>query len=152
MKQKTMYKGFLFPAILSLLLFLGNFTTNAAPMQDAKALAENHIIVYYFHSDFRCLSCHRIEQYTKEAVEMYFSSELDAGKLIFKPLSIDKKENRHFINDYQLYTKSVILSMIKNGKEIKHDNLSEVWNYLRNKESFFNYIKDEVNKYLKEIE
>lgn len=152
MDPETMRKWFLFSAILSLLLFFGNFISNAASMQDAKDLPKNHIIVYYFYSNFRCYSCYRIEQYTKEAVEKYFSSELDTGKIIFKPLNIEKEENRHFINDYQLYTKSVVLSLIKNGKETKSDNLSRVWNYLRDKECFLNYIKDEVNKYLKQIE
>ena len=31
------------------------------------------------------------------------------------------------------------------------DNLTKVWEYLRNKEAFAQYIKSEVEKYLKEL-
>jgi hypothetical protein len=111
---------------------------------------EAQIIAYYFHGNFRCPSCYRIEQYTKQAIEQYFKDEINSGDLVFKPINFDKKENKHFIKDYQLYTKSVVISLVKNGKEIKYNNLSEVWNYLGDKEQFFNYIKSEVGEYLKE--
>ncbi|MBU3933238.1 MAG: hypothetical protein KKH11_01030 [Candidatus Omnitrophica bacterium] len=65
---------------------------------------------------------------------------------------MEKKENQRFVKDYQLYTKSVVVSLVKNGEEVKFNNLEKVWHYLRNKEQFFNYIKDEVNNYLKETE
>jgi len=108
-------------------------------------------IVYYFHGNFRCAACHRIEQYTKEAVEQYFGDELDSGKLVFSPVNVEKQGNKDFVKDYQLYTKSVVLSLVKNGDEIKYINLEKVWNYLGNKEQFFSYIKSEVEKYLGEL-
>jgi len=117
---------------------------------DSKAFSAQ-VVVYYFHTTYRCFSCHKIEQYTKEAVEEYFKDKLTSGKLVFKPVNVDKKENKHFINDYQLYTKSVILSLVKDGKEVKYNNLAKVWHYFGNKQQFFNYIKSEVNKYLEEI-
>ncbi|MBN2467770.1 MAG: hypothetical protein JXD19_06425, partial [Deltaproteobacteria bacterium] len=66
------------------------------------------VVVYYFHTDFRCPSCHKIENYTKEAVEKYFGEDLESGRLIFLPINTDKEGQQHFISDYQLYTKSVV--------------------------------------------
>jgi len=111
-----------------------------------------YIVAYYFHGNFRCYSCYRIEQLSKEAIEHYFKNELDSGKLIFKAINVEEKGNEHFIQDYQLYTKSLIISLVKNGKEVEFHNLTRVWEFLGNKQRFFEYVRDEVSKYLKELE
>ncbi|MCK5161293.1 MAG: hypothetical protein KAQ99_06930 [Candidatus Aureabacteria bacterium] len=111
---------------------------------------DNQVIVYYFYGDFRCASCHKIEQYTKKSVEEFFKDALTSGELIFKPVNMDNGENRHFVDDYQLYTKSVILSLVKDGKEVKYKNLPKVWNYLGNKKQFYEYIRSEITRYLEE--
>lgn len=117
----------------------------------AETPPENFITVYYFHSNFRCVNCHNIEQYTREAVEKYFRNELSSGKIVLKVINTETAGNEHFIDDYRLYTKSVVLSLVKNGKEVKFDNLAKVWEYLRNKDAFQQYIKSEVEIYLKEL-
>ena len=136
----------------TLIFFLGiAFYSNGAVGQAEATLGNSYVAVYYFHGNFRCFSCHRIEQYTKEAVELFFNDELSSGKMVFKAVNVDKKENQRFINDYKLYTKSVVVSLVKDAKELKYDNLAKVWNYLGNRKKFFNYIKNEVNKYLEEV-
>ncbi|MBN1406096.1 MAG: hypothetical protein JW946_06215 [Candidatus Omnitrophica bacterium] len=127
------------------------FGVNAESAQNPKTKPADFVNVYYFHGNFRCTNCHNIEQYTKGTVEKYFQKELDSGKVIFKAINVEIKGNEHFADDYQLYTKSVVLSLVKNGKEIKYDNLTKVWEYLGNKAAFCQYIKSEVEKYLKEL-
>lgn len=110
------------------------------------------IVAYYFHGNSRCSNCVTIEKYSREAIEKYFVEELQNGKLEFKTFNTDKPENRHYIQDYQLYTKSLVVVLYKNNEQIKWKNLSDVWLYLRNKEKFYQYVKDEVEKFLQEIE
>jgi hypothetical protein len=110
--------------------------------------AEPKVIAYYFHGDFRCSNCHKIEQYSKEAIDKYFAKELASGELEYEIINIDKKGNGHFAEDYKLYTKSLVISRIKDGKEVEYKNLEKVWNYLGNKEAFYNYVKEEVAKFL----
>ena len=117
----------------------------------SKSADDAQIIVYYFLTNVRCSSCYKIEQYTKEAVEKYFNDELKSGMLVFKPINIEKKENQHFIKDYQLYSKAVVISMVNGGREIKYKNLTKVWQYLRDKQKFYDYIKTETSKYLDEV-
>lgn len=105
---------------------------------------------YYFHSDFRCSNCHKIEKYSKEAIDKYFAEELASGELEYEVINIDEKGNEHFAKDYKLYTKSLVLSRIKGGKEAEYKNLEKVWDYLRDKEAFYNYVKEEVTKFLEE--
>ena len=134
------------------ILIIGLVLPFACFAQETKSTPANKVEVYYYYTNFRCFSCHKIEQYTKEAIGEYFKNELRSGKLVFKPINTNKKENQHFIDEYKLYTKSVIISLVKDGEEVKYNNLSKVWDYLRNKEKFVNYIKDEVSKYLGELE
>lgn len=137
-------------AIAIVFILISSSNISAIFAEDIKA-SPDRIMVYYFHGNFRCANCYNIEHYTKEAVEKYFPKELDVGKVVFKVINVETKGNEHFTKDYQLYTKSVVLSLVENEKEIKFDNLTKVWEYLRNKDTFHQYIKSEVEKYLKEL-
>jgi hypothetical protein len=108
------------------------------------------VIAYYFHGTFRCSTCQTIEKYSKEAIEHYFATELKNGTLEFRPVNVEEAENRHFIQDYQLFTRSLVLSRNQDGKETKWTNLKEVWTHVGDKDKFFQYVKDEVEKFLKE--
>ncbi len=140
-----------------LIFFLHFFIVSSPSLLKAKNIlydqnittkTSNKVVVYYFYTNYRCYSCRMIEQYTKEAIEKFFDDELKEGKLIFKPVNIDKKENKHFIKDYQLYTKSVVISKMKDNKEVSFKNLDKVWKLLRNKEGFHSYIKEETEGFL----
>jgi len=100
-------------------------------------------IVYYFHGTVRCSSCKKIEEYTKEVFNENFKNLLE-----FKVVNVDESKNSHFITDYGLYTKSVVLSKLENGKEISFKNLDKIWYLLGNKNEFKNYIKLETQKFL----
>ncbi|PIY82591.1 MAG: hypothetical protein COX96_04845 [Candidatus Omnitrophica bacterium CG_4_10_14_0_2_um_filter_44_9] len=109
-----------------------------------------NVIAYYFHGTMRCPTCHKLEQYSKEAIETNFKDALASGKLEFKAVNIDDKGNEHYANDYQLYTKSLILSLVKDGKQMKWVNLDKIWEYVGNKQKFMDYVKSGVADLLKE--
>ena len=111
---------------------------------------ESRVIAYYFHGSFRCPTCYKLEQYSKEAIETNFKDALASGKLEFKVVNVEDKGNEHYGNDYQLYTKSLILSLVKDGKETKWENLDKIWEYVGNKQKFIDYVKVGVADFLKE--
>ena len=108
------------------------------------------VIAYYFHGAMRCPTCHKLEQYSKEAIETNFKDALASGKLEFKVVNVEDKGNEHYGSDYQLYTKSLILSLVKDGKEAKWKNLDKIWEYVGNKQRFLDYVKAGVADFLKE--
>ena len=110
---------------------------------DEKAL--KNITVYYFHGNARCSSCRKLEQYTKEAVELNFSTGPFAGRAHFSAVNIDKPENQHFIADYKLVSKAVVLQPEKGGK---WTNLDQIWLKLEDKDAFLAYIRDGIIKVL----
>ena len=115
----------------------------------SKPKETDYVRAYYFHGDYRCSNCYKIETYSKEAIDKYFAKELASGELEYEVINIDEKGNGHFAKDYKLYTKSLVISKIKDGKEVEYKNLEKVWDYLGNKEAFYNYVKEEVSKFLK---
>lgn len=110
------------------------------------------VIAYYFHGAARCPTCYKLEQYSKEVIEANFKDTLASGKLEFKVINIEDKGNEHFAKDYQLYTKSLILSLVKDGKQIKWKNLDKIWEYVGNKQRFIDYVKIQIADLLKEAQ
>jgi len=110
------------------------------------------VVAYYFHGTMRCPTCHKLEQYSKEAIETNFKDALASGKLEFKVVNVEDKGNEHYGNDYQLYTKALVLSLVKNGKEAKWMNLDKIWEYVGNKQRFIDYVKSGVADLLKEAQ
>lgn len=106
------------------------------------------IIVYYFHGTVRCSTCIKIEELTVAAVEDGFASEIRDGKIQVKVLDIDEEQNQHFESDYQLETKSVIVSQRFGETERQWKNLDRIWDYVDDEDMFVEYIKTEVKKYL----
>ena len=113
--------------------------------------ASKKFVAFYFHGNFRCANCKKIEQYSREAIEKYFAEQLKTEKLVFNVINTDLPKNKHFIEDYQLYTKSLIIAEFKDGKQISWKNLAKVWNCLNDRDKFYEYVKSEIQKYLEHI-
>lgn len=146
-----MFKKFSISIIILAALLLISFLLIVFLDKSADAQPSGQIVAYYFHGSFRCPTCYRIGQYAKEAIETNFKEELASGKIVFKTINVEERKNEHFVNDYQLYTKSLVISLVKNSKEVKYKNLTKVWEYISNKQAFFDYVKTEVSNYLKEL-
>ena len=108
------------------------------------------VIAYYFHGNYRCVSCTKIEKYSRDAIFKYFDKEIKEGFLTFKTVNTDLSENKHFLQDYQLYTKSLVLISVKNNKPLKWKNLDKVWQHLNNQNDFYKYVQTEARKFLED--
>jgi frataxin-like iron-binding protein CyaY len=117
-----------------------------------KAEDEAQVAVYYFHTKFRCQSCHKIEQLMEESLKNNFPKQLEEGSLIYKVVNVEEEGNKHFIRDYQLYAKSVVLSLRKNGEELEYKNLDKIWMCLGDKQEFSDYIREETQAFLDKLE
>jgi MFS superfamily sulfate permease-like transporter len=109
---------------------------------------DHKVIIFYFYGNVRCFTCKRIERLTKEAVKEEFGKEMKNGVVEMKAINVQEPRNNHFIKDYRLYTKSVIVSDLIQGKEERWKNLQRVWELVRNDEAFKRYVQKEVKEYL----
>lgn len=110
--------------------------------------AGNKVIVYYFHATRRCWTCKTIESYSEEAVRNGFEEQLASGMLEWKTVNVDEPENQHFVEDFQLATRTVVLVNVVDGVNKEWKRLDRVWELVRDKPAFVDYIWDNTNNFL----
>lgn len=115
---------------------------------DSLTTPAHQVIVYYFHGTKRCATCLKLEAYTTEAVDSAFAEQLKSGALVFRVVNTDSTGNEHFTDDYQLYTKSVILSDQHKGEQTRWKNLEKIWELVDDHNAYLAYIRDEIQPYL----
>ena len=120
----------------------------AGPQAGVQQNSQHKVIAYYFHTNTRCSTCIKIEQFSKEAIVKGFPDELKNGTLEMRIINYESPENRHFMQDYKLVSKSLILVNLVNGKQTKWTNLKLVWQLTGYKDAFLNYVRKEVRSYL----
>ena len=111
----------------------------------AGVVQKDKTIVYYFHGNKRCVTCKKIEVFTCDAVNKGFSEMVKEGALELRIVNLDQSANEHFVKDYQLTTRSVVLSKIKDGKEINWERLDRVWDLVDDESAFIEYVSKEIN-------
>ena len=110
----------------------------------------HYLVATYFHNTFRCPTCKKIEAFSAEAINNNFENELKNGTLVWRVINVDEPENEHFTKDYQLYSKHLIISEMKDGKEVRWKDLEKVWTNVRNEEKFEQYVTSEIKDWMKE--
>ena len=145
------------PVITWIISFMIIFTINQASADENTEMEKTeiqtparHLVVTYFHPTFRCPTCHKIEELSDKAVKSHFEDELKSGKVVWQVINVDEPENKHFIKDYSLYSKHLIVSEMKDGKEVRWKDLTEVWTYVKNDQKFDDYVKTGIADWLKE--
>jgi len=111
---------------------------------------DDRITVYYFHGDVRCETCYKLEAYAKETLDTYFANELAAGKIVWQVVNVERPQNEHFIKDYELVTKSVVLSKVRQGKELAWENLERIWQEVGDKQGYIEYVRDSISKFMED--
>ena len=130
-------------------------TASAAVEQEAPTSAPSEsrtatskVVAYYFHGNVRCMTCRSIEAYAKEAVESGFPVALEGGRIEFRVVNVEETGNGHFVQDYQLTTRSVVLVEFAADKQKRWKNLGRVWELVRRKDAFLKYVREETQDYL----
>jgi hypothetical protein len=121
-----------------------------APTVVTPSVHPHRVIAYYFHTTYRCASCRAIEAYSREAIESAFADQIKDGRILWKVVNVEIKGNEHFVKDYGLYTKSLVLVNEVRGKPAAWKNLERVWQFLQDKPKFLRYVQDETRAFLTE--
>ena len=123
----------------------GSPAGSSAPAADAPT---PQIVAYYFHGDMRCSTCRKIEAYSDEAINQGFAKELASNQMEWKVVNTDQAENKHFVKDFALVTKSVVLVEYKDDKVVRFENLGKIWQLVGDKDDFTKYVQDETKKFI----
>jgi hypothetical protein len=116
-----------------------------------KTVPEKTAVVYYFYTNTRCSSCTTIEAYTREAVAKHFTQPYKGWRVEFRGVNIEDKANEHFVQNYWLNSKAVVVQKFEGDKPLKWGLLKSVWQLLGDKEKFMDYVALETRKVIDEV-
>lgn len=106
------------------------------------------IFAYYLHGDRRCATCRKLEAYSEEALREGFPEMLKDSTLVWGTINYDRKENEHYLKDYNLFTKALVLTRVRDGNEVEWKKLDRIWDLVNNKEKFLNYVQKETETFI----
>jgi hypothetical protein len=117
---------------------------------EAKTVTENSneykntILAYYFHGNYRCHTCRTIEALAYKTINDKFAVELKAGEIVWKEINVEQTENRHFIDEFQLYSSSLVIVKKDGEKTVSWKILQDVWRLVRDENKFSEYVTNEI--------
>ena len=123
----------------------------AGPDAAAAAAELREFVAYYFHGNVRCATCRKLEAYSEEAITKGFADELASGTLAWRVVNIDEPENKHFVQDFELVTKSLVLVEYRDGEVVRFAEpraRSGSWSATRTASS--TYVRDATREFLEE--
>ena len=153
MTPKTVLRWFLLAVVIGSVAFYvwqRPAGAGSAPEQAATEvdISKASVVVTYFTTDVRCESCRTIERLSRQAIEEGFPTEVASGKVVYRVLNTDREENQHFLEEYEITNKTVIVSHQVAGKETEWENRQDVWLMLDEPTEFFAYVREPVKQYL----
>ena len=122
-----------------------------SPAASQPQTTDTKVIAYYFHLSARCVTCRAIESYSREVIEQKFGADIAKGRLQFMLVNVQLAENRHFVQDYQLFTKSLVLVRFDKGRQTEYKVLNDTWELVGDKPAMHGYVVREVRDYLKRL-
>ena len=138
-----------FLLIIMALLIVCMVSCTAQAQKPAKTVAPKgtKILVYYFMNNYRCPSCKKIEAYTHETVTTKFADDVKKGLIAWEMVNVDEPANKHFVKEYNIFTKQVVLVEMKDGAQTRWKNLGKIWDLLGDKAKFTDYIEKEIKAF-----
>ncbi len=133
--------------IIFILLASANLEPKISNTSTTPVTKADKVEVFLFHATQRCATCIAIGRLAGETVNEYFQSEIKDGKIEFKEINIDLKENKSVTDKFQASGSSLFLNAISEGK----DNIAEdfnVWRLTQNPTQFKNYLKEKIDNLL----
>jgi len=123
-------------------------TARPGEARSPEAASKPRVIAYYFHATQRCATCRKLEAYSHEAITQRFAAQLEDGSLEWRAVNTDEPENKHFLDDYKLYTRSLVIVKMQQGRQVDWKNLEKIWDLVDDKPGFLEYVQREIGAYM----
>jgi hypothetical protein len=99
-------------------------------------LAETQFSAVYFHAPHRCPTCRKIESFSHEAL----TPEIEAGNVAWQIADYTADTNASLVDQFKVFTSTVVLVEVQDGKVVRWKNLEEVWNHTSDQTDFTAFI------------
>jgi hypothetical protein len=108
------------------------------------------VSVINFHGEKRCRTCIGIGGLAKKTIDDAFAGGEQAGKVHWEKINYDEPANAHFVKDYSLVSSTVLVTLWKNGREVKWKRLDAVWDHVGDEPAFRAYILQNVRELMEQ--
>jgi hypothetical protein len=122
--------------------------TRPAPAETLPAVEGPQVVMTYFLIGARCKTCRKIETLARETAEQDFAAELSSNKLVFRVVDTSEPANRHYLDDYKLSFKTVVISRREGDKETAWKDMEKVWDLFNEPEAYRAYLGAQLREYL----
>jgi hypothetical protein len=120
---------------------------SSTPATSEKA-SQAKVVAYYFHGNMRCRTCKAIEALTREAIETGFADDIKNGRVALEVVNIEEAGNEHYVQDYQMTLRSVVLVRYEGSKQGDWKRLDEVWKLVGNRDEFIRLVREQTTNLL----
>lgn len=99
-------------------------------------LAQSQYSAVYFHAPHRCPTCRKIESYSHAAL----TPEIETGHVAWQTADYTTDSNATLIDQFRVFTSTVVLVEVQAGEIVRWKNLEEVWDHTGNQSDFTKFI------------
>ena len=115
-------------------------------------LPADGVVVYYFHGTKRCGTCNKMERLTAEVVSDRFSERRRDGSVAFRTVNLETDATRHFIADFELASKAVVMVERSGGKDLAWRRLDAIWEKIADDGAYSDYIAENLTACLENLD
>lgn len=124
-------------------------SSNTAPLATATptSVPADKIEVVHFHATQQCWSCITVGEYTLKTIKEKLPEEYASGKIVFKDINGELKENQEIVVKYQARGSSLFVNVIRDDKDDIAEDVT-VWRLVNNESQFITYFEKKINTLL----
>lgn len=115
---------------------------------DAQAAPKDGVIAMYFHRTVRCPTCKTIGAYVEEAINQGFSDQVASGNVSLHYIDFQNAANANMKTAYKIQGPTLVLAKVRDGRVVLWKTMPKVWEYVREKPEFLEYVRNGVAKYM----
>ena len=115
-------------------------SNNPSPSPTVVIVPADKIEVIHFHATQQCWSCITVGEYALKTIKEKFPEEYASGKIVYKDIDGELKENQEIVVKYQARGSSLFVNAIRDEK----DDIAEdttVWRLVNDESQFISYFE-----------
>lgn len=121
--------------------------SNLSPSPTVTIIPADKIEVVHFHATQQCWSCITVGEYALKTIKEKFPEEFASGKIVFKDINGELKENQEIVVKYQARGSSLFINAIR-GEEEDITEDTTVWRLVTNETQFTEYFENKLKALL----
>lgn len=119
--------------------------TSVLAAEPGVEMPDDGIVVVSFHAATRCEACREIGHETQALLESDYSEDLETGHMQWRSINYEAPANKHFIQNYELTTSTVVVTRREGGRDVEWQRLDGVWEHVFDGPAMRAYLKEQID-------